>query len=726
MPERPSPPKPASHAPICPGLPLVGNARQLLTNPTGLLVAAQRRLGDLFRLRAAGKTIHVIAGEGAKAFMAEGLDEQHLDRHALFDPLEREFGPADFVMGHTGPRHTRLRAPLAIAYSRHVTAPFIGALIDDVRGEVRRWPIGSTVGVMDQTSRLALAQWRRLLGPGAERLDHRDCRRLSSYWMMVGAAVLPPLIFHAPWYRASHRRTFGTFRDLVREARRGGSPPGTPPTVVQALASAADHTGVPLTDDEVVTYLAYGTLGACAYVARLTAFMLYEIVRDPALMEELRVEIAQAFAAGLRDAADIRRMRILQSVYQETLRLHPVSPGMPFVVRSEFDFRGRHFPAGAFALITPVPLSFDVAAFHEPERFDAARCREPRNEHRKGRCHPFGLGNRTCVAGGLVEVTAITMIAALLHERQVTLDPPGYTLRRTVRPLPAPDRRFALRVGDAPVAAGMAVQPLAPLEEERVAAFTGHDAPGVRAALGRAVVRRYDAGVAIIHEGDAADAYYLLQSGTAIVTVAGADGPVAEIEAGGGFGEAGLLQNAPRNATVSAGPAGAETLVLDRESFLAMVSSSDLVAGEIRSLMQKRIASNRLRAVAPGLTASAVARVLSDFTRHSLPAGHVVLREGEPADQFFVLLEGEVWVSRRDAGGADIQVAVLGPGEYFGEVGLLTGAPRNATVTVSQAGPAEVLRTERSGFDRLLNGTGALGADLSRTMLACAERLAGR
>lgn len=113
----------------------------------GLVVGAHRRLSALFRLRVPGQTLHVIGGEAAKAFMAEGRDELHLDRHAIFDPLEREFGGADFVMAHSGLRHTRLRAPLAISFSRQVAAPFIEALTAEVRHEVRQWPAGSRVTV---------------------------------------------------------------------------------------------------------------------------------------------------------------------------------------------------------------------------------------------------------------------------------------------------------------------------------------------------------------------------------------------------------------------------------------------------------------------------------------------------------------------------------------------------------------------------------------------------
>lgn len=724
----PSPQTPSGKPlpPRCPGLPFIGNAHQLLNDPGKLLVDGQRRFGPIFRLRAAGTRLTVVAGEMAKAFMADSVDDAHLSRHAMFGPVEREFGPADFVMAHSGERHTRLRAPLAISFSRQVASPFVPQLTTAVRAAARAWPLSGRVAVSDQARRLSFEQWCRLLGPGASRLAYEDCHRLSSYWMMVGAALVPGWVFRAPWYRSAHKRTFAIFRDLVREARQAGPMAGGPPSIVDTLLSSSDSSGTPLTDDEAVTYIAYGTLGACAYVARLTAFMLYEIVRDGSLTEELRDEVRQAFDAGVQEASDLRRMRVLQSVYHETLRRHVISAGMPYIVDHDFEYAGMQFQKGETTLVSPVSLSFSPAGFRDPERFDPARCREPRNEHRKGNVHPFGLGNRTCVAGGLVEVMAITQVAALLDERQMTMDPPGYELKLTVRPLPAPSRRFGIRAGESRAKASRGLAPLVASEEDRLVAFVGHDDPAVVSAIAGAEVRHFAPGTVIIREGDPSDAYYFLQAGTVVVTQGNPSVRVAELGPGDGFGEIGLLQNAPRSATVAAGASGSDTLVLGREAFLTMVAGSDLVATEIRGLMQKRTALNRLRSVASQLTVSAAAQVLPDFTWERYGAGDVLITEGDSAEHFFVLVEGQVEVSRKGSDGESAIVAVLGPGEYFGEVGLLHRAPRNATVRAAAGGPVAVLKTNAAGFDRLLNQTGESGAELARTMLACTERLSGR
>ncbi len=74
---------------------------------------------------------------------------------------------------------------------------------------------------------------------------------------------------------------------------------------------------------------------------------------------------------------------------------------------------------------------------------------------------------------------------------------------------------------------------------------------------------------------------------------------------------------------------------------------------------------------------------------HRYTPGEAVLREGDTGDGMFVVASGRFAVSKRDAAGEAVVLAHLGEGEFFGEMALLSGAPRAATVTAE--GPGEVL-----------------------------------
>lgn len=85
----------------------------------------------------------------------------------------------------------------------------------------------------------------------------------------------------------------------------------------------------------------------------------------------------------------------------------------------------------------------------------------------------------------------------------------------------------------------------------------------------------------------------------------------------------------------------------------------------------------------------------------SVDGGTDVIRQGEPGDSFFVLVEGDAAVVRDE----DV-VATLGPGDYFGELALFDDAPRNATVTAANA--CVLAKLTRDQFKVALDEVGGL------------------
>lgn len=80
--------------------------------------------------------------------------------------------------------------------------------------------------------------------------------------------------------------------------------------------------------------------------------------------------------------------------------------------------------------------------------------------------------------------------------------------------------------------------------------------------------------------------------------------------------------------------------------------------------------------------------------------GDVLVSEGEAGDTFYLVSEGSVEVSITGAHGQKLRVNVIGSGGYFGEAALLSGAPRNATVTVLT--PSTLLTLSRPQFESLI------------------------
>jgi ABC-type bacteriocin/lantibiotic exporter with double-glycine peptidase domain/CRP-like cAMP-binding protein len=94
------------------------------------------------------------------------------------------------------------------------------------------------------------------------------------------------------------------------------------------------------------------------------------------------------------------------------------------------------------------------------------------------------------------------------------------------------------------------------------------------------------------------------------------------------------------------------------------------------------------------------AHVIARFRRATLAFGSVIVREGEPADAFYVLASGRARVVKQTEAGDEIALNSLRAGDSFGEMALLERGVRNATVRASS--DVEVLRLDREAFDELL------------------------
>ena len=115
-----------------------------------------------------------------------------------------------------------------------------------------------------------------------------------------------------------------------------------------------------------------------------------------------------------------------------------------------------------------------------------------------------------------------------------------------------------------------------------------------------------------------------------------------------------------------------------------------------------------------GVPSSRLEAALGRIREVPVRAGDVVIREGDPADRFYLVESGAFVVTHEPTGDAPREILrQVGPNEVFGELGLLHGAPRNATVTAETDGV--LLALAGRDFLRLVGAGGPLrGRLLSR------------
>jgi putative ABC transport system ATP-binding protein len=111
------------------------------------------------------------------------------------------------------------------------------------------------------------------------------------------------------------------------------------------------------------------------------------------------------------------------------------------------------------------------------------------------------------------------------------------------------------------------------------------------------------------------------------------------------------------------------------------------------------------------LTPHELTNVAERMTRRQFMPGEVIIREGEVGEELFLISEGEVEIDREGR-----EVARLGPGDFFGELALMSGNPRNANVVATR--PVDTYVLGKDDFDAAIQASTSFREQLRRVYFA--------
>jgi CRP-like cAMP-binding protein len=222
-------------------------------------------------------------------------------------------------------------------------------------------------------------------------------------------------------------------------------------------------------------------------------------------------------------------------------------------------------------------------------------------------------------------------------------------------------------------------------------------------------LRRLADGELVIREGEPGVAFYLVATGQVRVfaTQGGRQVERGRLHEGALFGEMSLLTQQPRTASVQVVDE-ADILELARESMAAITAEVPSLAVALDKFARERLLKNLL-ATSPlfrPFNHQQQLDLIRRFDGHEVAAGTVVIREGDAGQGLFVVLAGEVEVSKHQADGGELSLARLRAGDVFGEMSLLTQQPTTATVTAAR--PSTILFLARDYFQRLVEALPAI------------------
>jgi|GEM_PF-2191910 len=708
------------HPPTVKGVPLIGNLLQFKERPRDFFVDCNKKYGSIYRIKGFHQDLVVISGEHAQTLAAQ--DESNgLHRRDIFNAFSTEAGVD--IFGVQGEQQARLRSLLKLGYSRAITAQFMPEMSEVIKTHIADWKQHSTLNLFEECYKLSLLSMMKVVTP-------MDLSHLVDDFFFFGDTAMyvvtkgrPPAWLKNPLYQKARAKVYAGVNEAIERHRSGEWSEHAKMYMIDAFLQSTNDCGDRMDTRAVRGGALYALCGTFVYIGRIIAFMLYELLRNQHLLKEIRTELHAAFWKREIDPQLFRRLPHLRGAYYETLRMYPLLPGLPFAAEQDMEIGGFYIPKGQLILLTGIPGHFSHKAYNNPQVFDAKRCMAPRSEHRrKGAFCPFGMGKRTCMATGLVEIITLTTVTHILRQTELGLVQPTFRMELTPAPLLAPKQELLVTVENK-------IDPDKDDLVENVSSLK-HDLSessdlGSQSRVEELFDRlpelqtaSFRAGEWLITSQSQTDKLFVLVDGfvtltkhvrtkeTRTKTTSTCLGP------GNSFGEEGLLKQVSRTYQAQA-KTDVLVLSLDRHTFIQLLEDTDLLGKELGAMLQQRYMSRIFAKAMPQLTREQLLKCSEKLSIEFYKSGEEIYVQGHPSTAFYVIASGlveAIHTNERGEANSSFKIA----GESFGELGILQQKPRHATVLAKE--DTTLLQLGRKAFIDILSESAKAREDVALTI----------
>ncbi len=146
-----------------------------------------------------------------------------------------------------------------------------------------------------------------------------------------------------------------------------------------------------------------------------------------------------------------------------------------------------------------------------------------------------------------------------------------------------------------------------------------------------------------------------------------------------------------------------------------LIESNDLNPEELRYILQRQ-GEDMLRSLSlfKHLPLELIEKIAAVAEYQTLPKGKIIIHQGDQGDSFYQIISGSARVFRISEDGIDVTLNTMGPGESFGEMALLTGEPRSASVETQESCSLSII--SKQAFDQLASEIPEFSLALSKIL----------
>lgn len=214
-------------------------------------------------------------------------------------------------------------------------------------------------------------------------------------------------------------------------------------------------------------------------------------------------------------------------------------------------------------------------------------------------------------------------------------------------------------------------------------------------------IKRFAPGQPVVNQGDLGTGVYLLVDGEVEIARTHDDGStkiLTRLAAGSVFGEMALVTEKPRSASVRT-TAASEVFVVPVVELEELANTYPGVSEQLVAFVRRRLLIHVMQAspIFKPFDGAQRLEVLGQFRTRLVDAGGILIREGAEPDGLYLVVDGQVAISKVDEAKEGVMLAYLSEGDVFGEIGLVEHRPATARAVATEK--TTVLWLDKSRFD---------------------------
>lgn len=431
--------------PIAKGYPLLGSATYMLKDPVAFMVDQYQQLGPVFRIKAPATNFLLLAGPEANRFMQKH-GQDYFSAADAWSILKEEFKADRFILASDGEDHFEMRRIMKRGYSPAIIKDKMPEVIGSMKEFILKHETQKDIYTVDFMQRLVTKQLGFFLTNTYAEDYFTELRYFIRTAINMVGNRLPPFTVHYPKYKRAKEKSYELARVVLDKHRNNPNPKHMPDFIDDVLAVNEGKEGY-FSENDLLTAALSPFIAGLDTVANTISYLLYDLLKNPEILEKIRKDIDEVFEDGLPDMNKLRHMKLLHAITLETLRLHPTAPAQIRRVVKDFDFQGFTIKKDEKILIPMVLTHFLPEFFPDPYKYDVERYAPPRNEHRQPSLYaPFGLGPHICSGNKLAEVLLMAMTASLVRYADFEPLPKDYNIGLDTNPIPGPSRKATFKI----------------------------------------------------------------------------------------------------------------------------------------------------------------------------------------------------------------------------------------------------------------------------------------